>query len=101
MREMMLEELRKVIPSFLQRLDRPESGGEWAAYLASTRRETERWSSASGRTPQRPSAIGRPTARAARRPRSRGRGQGTRGDVLRLELPRRRRAAPSGEEAWL
>ncbi len=39
--EMMLEELRKVIPSFLQRLDRPERGGAWAAYLASTRRETE------------------------------------------------------------
>jgi thymidylate synthase ThyX len=39
--EMMLEELRKVIPSFLQRLDRPERGGVWAAYLASTRRETD------------------------------------------------------------
>ena len=39
--EMMLDELRKVIPSFLQRLDRPERGGVWAAYLASTRRETE------------------------------------------------------------
>ncbi|MFZ0667232.1 MAG: FAD-dependent thymidylate synthase, partial [Acidimicrobiales bacterium] len=40
--EMMLEELRKVIPSFLQRLDRPERGGVWAAYLASTRSETEK-----------------------------------------------------------
>ena len=39
--EMMLEELRKVIPSFLQRLDRPERGGVWAAYMASTRCETE------------------------------------------------------------
>jgi thymidylate synthase ThyX len=39
--EMMLEELRKVIPSFLQRLDRPERGGVWAAYMASTRRETD------------------------------------------------------------
>src|SRR3984957_1134636 len=39
--EMMIEELRKVIPSFLQRLDRPERGGVWAAYLASTRRETD------------------------------------------------------------
>ncbi|MGO9342816.1 MAG: FAD-dependent thymidylate synthase [Acidimicrobiales bacterium] len=39
--EMMLEELRKVIPSFLQRLDRPERGGAWAAYLASTRSETQ------------------------------------------------------------
>jgi len=39
--ELMLEELRKVIPSFLQRLDRPERGGAWAAYLASTRSETD------------------------------------------------------------
>jgi thymidylate synthase ThyX len=39
--EMMLVELRKVIPSFLQRLDRPDRGGEWAAYLASTRSATE------------------------------------------------------------
>jgi len=32
--EMMLDELRKVIPSFLQRVDRPDRGGEWSAYLA-------------------------------------------------------------------
>ena len=28
--ELILEELRKVIPSFLSRLDRPERGGEWS-----------------------------------------------------------------------
>ena len=39
--ELMLEELRKVIPSFLQRLDRPERGGVWAAYMESTKRCTE------------------------------------------------------------
>ena len=39
--ELMLRELRKVIPSFLQRVDRPERGGEWSAYLEGTRRETE------------------------------------------------------------
>src|SRR4029079_7411073 len=39
--EMMLEELRKVIPSFLSRLDRPERGGEWVSYLESTRSQTE------------------------------------------------------------
>ncbi|MGH9092754.1 MAG: FAD-dependent thymidylate synthase [Acidimicrobiales bacterium] len=37
---MMLDELRKVIPSFLQRVDRPERGGEWSAYLAATRDRT-------------------------------------------------------------
>ncbi len=39
--DMILEELRKVIPSFLQRVDVPERGGEWSAYLESTRAQTE------------------------------------------------------------
>ena len=38
---MMLEELRKVIPSFLTRVDRPERGGAWTGYLAETRAATE------------------------------------------------------------
>jgi thymidylate synthase ThyX len=40
--DMMLTELRKVIPSFLQRVDVTARGGEWSAYLASTRRDTAR-----------------------------------------------------------
>ena len=40
--EMMLTELRKVIPSFLQRVDLADRGGEWSAYLAATRDETAR-----------------------------------------------------------
>src|SRR5580658_6415072 len=40
--DMMLTELRKVIPSFLQRVDVPARGGEWTAYLAATRDETAR-----------------------------------------------------------
>ena len=40
--EMMLTELRKVIPSFLQRVDRAERGGEWSAYLAATDDDTAR-----------------------------------------------------------
>ena len=39
--ELMMDELRKVIPSFLRRLDLPERGGVWADYLASTREATE------------------------------------------------------------
>ncbi len=35
--DMMLEELRKVIPSFLQRVDRADRGGVWSEYLAATR----------------------------------------------------------------
>ncbi len=35
--EMMLTELRKVIPSFLQRVDRPERGGRWVEYFEDNR----------------------------------------------------------------
>jgi thymidylate synthase ThyX len=34
--DQILTELRKVIPSFLVRVDRPERGGAWSAYLGST-----------------------------------------------------------------
>jgi len=38
--DMMLEELRKVIPSFLQRVDRPDRGGAWSTYLDQVRDDT-------------------------------------------------------------
>ncbi len=38
--ELMLTELRKVIPSFLARLDRPERGGRWVRYLTETAEQT-------------------------------------------------------------
>ncbi len=38
--QLMLEELRKVIPSFLTRVDRPDRGGAWTDYLAKTRDDT-------------------------------------------------------------
>jgi thymidylate synthase ThyX len=38
---MMLEELRKVIPSFLTRVDRPDRGGAWSTYLERTRAESQ------------------------------------------------------------
>ncbi|HEX5614575.1 MAG TPA: FAD-dependent thymidylate synthase [Acidimicrobiia bacterium] len=38
--QLILDELRKVIPSFLVRVDRPERGGEWSDYLRQTRDET-------------------------------------------------------------
>ena len=40
--ELMLVELRKVIPSFLQRVDVAERGGAWSAYLATTQATTGR-----------------------------------------------------------
>jgi len=40
---MMLTELRKVIPSFVARVERPDRGGEWIEYLRERREATERW----------------------------------------------------------
>jgi thymidylate synthase ThyX len=40
--DLMLEELRKVIPAFLRRVDLPERGGRWSAYLAERREAVER-----------------------------------------------------------
>ncbi len=37
---LMLHELRKVIPSFLRRVDLPDRGGRWIDYLATTRADT-------------------------------------------------------------
>jgi thymidylate synthase ThyX len=37
---LMLTELRKVIPSFLQRIDRPERGGAWVNYLDTNRQNS-------------------------------------------------------------
>ena len=39
---LMLRELRKVIPAFLVRVDRPDRGVRWSRYLAETRTDTER-----------------------------------------------------------
>ena len=38
--DLMLAELRKVIPAFLRRLERPERGGVWSRYLAETAHAT-------------------------------------------------------------
>jgi thymidylate synthase ThyX len=38
--QLMLKELRKVIPSFLRRVDRPDRGGAWTHYLEQTRDDT-------------------------------------------------------------
>src|SRR5204862_6861207 len=38
--DLMLVELRKVIPAFLKRIDVPERGVAWSAYLEETRRDT-------------------------------------------------------------
>ena len=40
--DLMLTELRKVIPALLTRVDRPDRGGRWTEYLRSTQRELRR-----------------------------------------------------------
>ena len=40
--ELMLTELRKVIPAFLRRVDIPARGGAWSTYLADTRASVEK-----------------------------------------------------------
>ena len=45
---MILRELQQVMPSFVSRVDRPDRGGEWIAYLQRRREETERWVSRLG-----------------------------------------------------
>ena len=38
--DLMLQELRKVIPSFLRRVDQPDRGGRWSQYLSDTQSDT-------------------------------------------------------------
>ncbi len=40
---MILAELQQVMPSFVSRIERPERGGEWIAYLEGRRERTEEW----------------------------------------------------------
>jgi len=39
--DLLLEELRKVIPAFLKRVDLPERGGQWSTYFAQIDRQME------------------------------------------------------------
>jgi thymidylate synthase ThyX len=43
-----LEELTKVMPSFVARVERPDRGGEWISYLERRREAAERWVSRLG-----------------------------------------------------
>lgn len=50
--ELMLVELRKVIPSFLRRVDIPDRGGAWSEYLASTAARLEEMAATMAEPPQ-------------------------------------------------
>jgi thymidylate synthase ThyX len=40
---MILGELKRVMPSFVSRVERPDRGGEWVSYLERRRQQTEGW----------------------------------------------------------
>ena len=76
--ELMLHELRKVIPSFLRRVDLPDRGGQWSDYLAiDPHRHRGRRRSTVRRHTGRAGAVG-----DARRLGPRGRGQAAGRDLL-------------------
>ena len=80
----MLDELRKVIPSFLQRVDLPDRGGEWSAYLAV---DPRRHGACRG------APLARRRTRSARDRRAGDDRRRRRGDAPRLR-PRRRGEGP-------
>lgn len=45
---MILEELKQVMPSFVSRVERPDRGGQWIAYLQERRERTKQWVSRLG-----------------------------------------------------
>ncbi len=48
MGHMILSELQQVVPSFVARVERPDRGGEWAAYLEERAQAASRWSARLG-----------------------------------------------------
>jgi thymidylate synthase ThyX len=59
---MILEEIQAVMPSFVARVQRPERGGEWIAYLQARERAAERWVGRLG-LDREPDAGDRPSVR--------------------------------------
>ncbi len=46
--QMILEEIKAVMPSFVARVERPDRGGEWISYLESRAQAGDRWASRMG-----------------------------------------------------
>jgi thymidylate synthase ThyX len=60
---MILEELQKVMPSFVARVERPDRGGEWIAYLEARERAAERWVARLGLDRPPDAKLARPSVR--------------------------------------
>jgi thymidylate synthase ThyX len=61
--DMILSELKKVIPSFLTRVERPDRGGEWVSYLEKRSAVAEGWSARFGLDRGRARAQSAPSVR--------------------------------------
>src|SRR3954465_13615540 len=59
---MILSELQKIMPSFVARVDRPDRGGEWMAYLSERRDNGDTWATRLG-LGRRDAADGGPSVR--------------------------------------
>ena len=92
----MLEELRKVIPSFLARVDREDRGVVWSAYLAETRdvhRRARRAGCSQATAPSRGPRSRSPTSTPTAEDKLLG------GDLLPADAPARRPGAGAGAHA--
>jgi thymidylate synthase ThyX len=60
---MILSELKKVMPSFVARVDRPERGGRWVEYLQGREQAADRWAARLGLDRARATEDARPSVR--------------------------------------
>ena len=102
--QMILDAIKAVMPSFVSRVERPDRGGEWVAYLERRREATERWAARLGLDRREAAAEDRPSVRLlhvrrrrgapARRAAVRGRGGRRGGDAGGRPRARLGRARP-------
>ena len=89
--QMILDEVKAVMPSFVTRVERPDRGGEWIGYLESRAAAGERWAQRLGLRDGDSDADARSVGRLTRVARRRGRPAG--GAAVRVEHASPRSAA--------
>ena len=109
--DMILAELKAIMPSFVARVERPERGGEWISYLEERGAAAERWTRRLGLDRAAARRAGRPGRAAAvgrgRRGRAAGRAAvrgrlvlGGRGAQRRARPPAGRAGDDAGASSW-
>jgi thymidylate synthase ThyX len=61
--QMILDAIKATMPSFVSRVERPDRGGEWVAYLERRREATERWAARLGLDRREAAPEDRPSVR--------------------------------------